>query len=139
GGSVAAGFTVTVTAGGGCIGASAIFGTGAAGIDCCIGASASLATSGEELGGDAASGEGCTTRRLAREEDGATAAESADGDSGVTPLDCSAEIGVGAFSAGFSLRILSTVFSVTGFSLRDLSSGLSSEGGTFGCSVTFGS
>ena len=56
--------------------------------------------------------------------EGATAADSAEGDSGVTPLDCRLIVGteaVGALSGCFSLRILSTAFSVTGFSLSDFS------------------
>ena len=58
-----------------------------------------------------------------------TAADSADGDSGVTPLDCrlAGRVVEAVFATGFrrdlvavSLRILSTVFSVTGFSLMRL-------------------
>src|SRR6185436_18207565 len=123
-----------------CIGISAIFDTiGALMVDePCSGASASLATMGEAAGSEAASGV-LTTRRLTRDValvEGATAADSAEGDSGVTPLDCRLMVGtemVGVFSGCFSLRILSTVLSVTGFSFIDLS-----KIGVLGCSVTLG-
>jgi hypothetical protein len=55
---------------------------------------------------------------------GATAADNAEGESGVTPLAISAAaddriFSAGVFSAGLSLRIRSTAFSVTGFSFSD--------------------
>src|SRR6187401_2160309 len=106
-----------------------------------IGASAIRAAAAAAEGNDAASGEGLgTTRRLVRVAAGATAADSADGDSGVTPLGISAAAAARIFSdavrsgAGLSCSILSTVFSVTGFSLRDFSR----TGTTFGCSVVLG-
>src|SRR6187399_1135486 len=112
-----------------------------------IGASAIRAAAAAAEGNDAASGEGLgTTRKLVRVAAGATAADSADGDSGVTPLGISAAADARIFSdavrsgAGLSfgilsLRILSTARSVTGFSLIDLSS----AGTTLGCSVMLGS
>ncbi len=115
---------------------------------CTIGASAMRAAAAAVEGRETASGEGFgTTRRLVRvDEVGATAADSADGDSGVTPLGISAAADARIFSdavgsgAGlslriFSLKILSTARSVTGFSLSDLSS----AGTTLGCSVMLGS
>src|SRR5688572_1706092 len=77
-----------ITGAGGGAAATGLGATGAVGRGC-IGASAMRAVMVEAaVGSEAASGEGIgTTRRFVRVADGATAAESADGDSGVTPLD----------------------------------------------------
>src|SRR5262252_8062035 len=129
---------VTCTVGGTCMGTSASFAVSGATVEvwACIGASANFATMGVAAGSDADSGL-LTTRRLVRVVEGATAADNADGESGVTPLDCRLMVEVvgAGFSAGRSLRILSTVFSVTGFSLSERSR----IGDTLGCSVMFGS
>ncbi len=102
----AGGVTCTVTTGavgGGCMGASAIFAdSGGGSVTGCIGMSTILAAVGSEAarGGVAVCTGGCgatgfgTTRRLVREVDGATAAERAEGDSGVTGLDCRLSAGV---------------------------------------------
>src|SRR6187399_3422990 len=136
---------------GGAMGCMAIVGTviviGALGGGT-IGASAMRAAAAAAEGREAASDGGFgTTRRLVRvAEVGATAADSADGDSGVTPLGISAAAdarilsdavrsGTGLSFGILSLRILSTARSVTGFSLIDLSS----AGTTLGCSVMLGS
>src|SRR5262245_17970137 len=103
--------------GGGCMGASAMRGMGGGGA--CIGRSAIFAAPGSDAasgdgagGGGATTGGAGTTRRLARVLDGATAADSAEGDCGVTPLFCRSSTGEEAILSGaFSLRILSTVFS----------------------------
>src|SRR5204862_8181745 len=126
----------TCTVGGGCIGASASFGT-AAGIDACMGASAIRGTGNEAAMGEAVgAGFGTTTRRLVRVADGATAADNAEGDSGVTPLACRLAVsGEGAIglstglsmgiSSDLSLSMRSMVLSVSGFSWGDFSSALS--------------
>src|SRR3982751_22303 len=88
-------------------GVAAALGAGAAagGFSGVIGASLMRAAEGNE----AASGEGFgTTRRFARCDDGATAAESADGDRGVTPL------GINAAAAAWILS--AAVFSTAGLS-----------------------
>src|SRR5882672_1130912 len=99
------------------------------------GTSAIRATVGADAGSDAAIGDIGTMRRFVRVADGATAADRADGDSGVTPLCRRFTAPREGFSTALSERIRSTAFSVTGFSLSDFSN----CGATFGCSVMLGS
>src|SRR3982750_4089777 len=97
-------------------GVAAALGAGAAagGFSGVIGASLMRAADGSE----AASGEGFgTTRRFARCGDGATAADNAEGESGVTPLAINA-----AEALIFSAAVFSTAgFSTAGFSAAGLS------------------
>src|SRR6187551_659176 len=110
-----------MTGAGGGIATAAGAGVAAGELSGVIGASLIRAAEGNE----AASGEGfCTTRRFARCGDGATAADNADGDKGVTPLAINA-----AAALIFSADDFSTAgFSIAGFSAAGLSaSGLSAS------------